>query len=394
MPVLLLHGITTDKSTRAARSTVERAVSATFQAVRPSQSFMDLQFGTKHDGTRRRPVQCQDGLFPDHRTQSQLFTSPLPQRQWADVPVAYYPREWEPRRSSDERPNVERHMSGDLGSTKVLPTPRTHHLVRRQRPGPLDENTRTRSHKPSLLHPQMGLYEPQDDGSNDLRYFPRSISQPNTPGFSDSFAQHAEQQPGRTLRTPTYPFTGQCRHQSASGRSDAAFSDEQEFQLFVEATAGLGPISPIVHDASPSSSESRSWQGGNVSTLRDDLGHALVSPLEEDIRAMHSRQGAGRTLYQVPSPAYGQALDAVPYIWSNAQPPSTNWDASPPDEPQSAPLLDWRNVPESGVICDELPDYAASQAEAQASQRVEATRRAAELKRRWQEGNRRVGRFD
>ena len=49
-----------------------------------------------------------------------------------------------------------------------------------------------------------------------------------------------------------------------------------------------------------------------------------------------------------------------------------------------APLGSWQDIADSLPIEDELPDYAASQAQAQAAQRVEATRRAQELQRRWQ----------
>jgi hypothetical protein len=57
------------------------------------------------------------------------------------------------------------------------------------------------------------------------------------------------------------------------------------------------------------------------------------------------------------------------------------------------PLEHWEDVPDVSPIEDELPDYAASQAQAQAAQRIEATRRAQELQRRWQESGSNMVRF-
>ena len=86
---------------------------------------------------------------------------------------------------------------------------------------------------------------------------------------------------------------------------------------------------------------------------------------------------AGRTFESHPRQVR-QAANAGVDLWSE---PPTRWQ---PTMPQSSLDDDGDGDDDLPPPDDELPNYAESQAQAQAGQRAEAARRAQELQRRWQ----------
>lgn len=211
---------------------------------------------------------------------------------------------------------------------------------------------------------------------------PRCVSQPNTPSFYPHTQQYSldEHVPSHTLsRSPTVPGASRRRVRSATRTGEANFTNE-EFHLFVQATAGLGPeqsyrnASPL-HDALSGEESST----GIVHAPRTDLN--MVSPEEETPTTTWALQQAAQMPYGMYRP---HQQEAVPSCSSMQRLETSSssvdlWLRTP-----SAMLDDEHDV---SPIEDELPDYASSQAQAQAAQRIEAARRAQELQRRWRESH-------
>ncbi|KAK4541419.1 hypothetical protein LTR36_008020 [Oleoguttula mirabilis] len=234
----------------------------------------------------------------------------------------------------------------------------------------------------SLLYPQLSPYGGQSgsrSAPDELRYMPRSVSQPSTPNYFQPRFEEIEPQPFQLPRSPTYPPTGRRRMHSDTGVQDAAFADEQEFRLFVEATAGLGPEQAFrdshSHPSSSSFPQQRSWNTGHSASPASPSGE-LVSPLEGTPTTLR----ALRHLAQMPQ-ASSESLRQRLHISPSGLDP---WLQPPRRMSSSAisPVDPVDDLPSD----DEPPDYASSQAQAQAGQRVEAARRAQELQRRWEEG--------
>ncbi|KAI7218382.1 hypothetical protein KC333_g3622 [Hortaea werneckii] len=182
---------------------------------------------------------------------------------------------------------------------------------------------------------------------------------------------------------------------SDSGVQDDAFRNESDFRLFVEATAGLEPEQPA--KSKPASSHHSSH------TLpppqdRSSQPHDIVSPVAETPTTLHALQGIAQMPKSVSPPRRhrqheASSLDPIAFDLSlhSAVPPSSRL-RPPPSESSSSTFGGAGDSPFSSDEEDEeLPDYAASQAQAQAAQRVEAARRAQELQRRWEEGAKRRG---
>lgn len=162
--------------------------------------------------------------------------------------------------------------------------------------------------------------------------------------------------------------------------ADTTFTDEEEFSLFVQATAGIMP--PDIGPTMP--------RNHRQSTM-DERGHLqspeserLVSPMQETPTTMQALQqlaqlphgslsSAQRDVRLPQGPTRSRTADQAAMagvdLW--IEPPTPSYDEY--DEFDVSP------------IDDELPDYASSQQMAQASQREEAARRAQELQRRWRE---------
>ncbi|GAB1743071.1 hypothetical protein NU219Hw_g8764t1 [Hortaea werneckii] len=189
-------------------------------------------------------------------------------------------------------------------------------------------------------------------------------------------------------RSPTCPPTGRRRMHSDSGVQDDAFRNESDFRLFVEATAGLEPEQPPKSKPASSHYPSDTFPHHDRSSQPYDIN----SPIAETPSTLRALQGIAQMPKSASPPRrhYRQhetsPRDPIIFDLSlhSAVPPSSR--LRPPLESSSTTFGGAGNSPlSSDEDDDELPDYAASQAQAQAAQRVEAARRAQELQRRWEE---------
>ncbi|KAI7183729.1 hypothetical protein KC363_g8072 [Hortaea werneckii] len=177
---------------------------------------------------------------------------------------------------------------------------------------------------------------------------------------------------------------------SDSGIQDDAFRNESDFRLFVEATAGLEPEQPPKPKPAPLHYPSSTSPHQYSSPYPYDI----VSPVAETPTTLRALQGIAQMPKSVSPPFQQQreasAIDPIAFDLSlhSAVPPSSGFRPPPGS---SSTFAGARDSPLSSDEDVELPDYAASQAQAQAAQRVEAARRAQELQRRWQEGAKRRG---
>lgn len=226
-----------------------------------------------------------------------------------------------------------------------------------------------------LPHPQLRPCSVAGD------YAPRSVSQPNTPSFYPHTQQQNLDEPPVSIRSPnssSQPASSRRRVRSATGNGEANFTDE-EFHLFVQATAGLGPEQSFrnsipLHDVSDD----------------DEIHHRTGYPTRTESARLPREQNSSTMSWafqettQVPQAAQGPEQQQEVVM---NRPPMRRLETSPS-------ALDLWLQPPSAVqdddyvvspIEDELPDYATSQAQAQAEQRTEAARRAKELRRRWEE---------
>lgn len=318
------------------------------------------------------------------------YSHPVPQRQWEDVPLSYRPREWrDPSESLRHEPVPEPLFAwrlrprSDEASRRTDPT-RHHHRPRALRNlfSRNDLHEQGRNVDPALLYPQLSPYDGQASSlsaPDELEHFPRSVSQPNTPSHWPPPEHDDLDVPPFALmpRSPTYPPATSSRLRNKVDVNDTTFTDEEEFSLFVQATAGIMPPD-MDHSMPRNIRQSTVDEAGH---LRSPESDRLVSPMQETPTTMHALQQLAQLphgslsssqrdarIQQAPtrSRTADQAAMAGVDLWIEPPTPSYDeFDVSPID--------------------DELPDYAASQAEALAGQREEAARRAQELQRRWRE---------
>lgn len=191
---------------------------------------------------------------------------------------------------------------------------------------------------PRAQHPRITLHGPHD-------HWPRSSSQPNTRSSATVEARRPAM-----INTYLWPSPPPSRlHQS---RSESAFQDESDIQLFVAATSGLSP-----DEFRRNSSSSVGLQEGSDQ-----------QPDEEETPRTNS---ASSQLALLPQPT-----------------PMTLW--------RSATGVPCRNQEQNNFMLqpdtsddydnDILPDYAQSQAEMESQARQEAMRRAEYLKSSWRQG--------
>jgi len=358
-----------------------------------------------------------EALIPGGLMKQQSRTSPLPQTQWSKIPPANRPQNY-----SNPPEQQEFYPSGTLHDWRLRPRIPGHALSRadppqslrpRRRPNVLEDlphrqlfDTEEQIVDISLLYPQLSPYDSSasiHSAPDELEHIPRSISKPNTPSLRLHPLQIKEPDPAHQLpRSPTYPPAGRRRMHSATGVGDAAFADEEEFRLFVQATVGLGPEQAfkVSHgQSSSSSSDGRRSRSGRISLRQLSRPDIDASPTEMTLSPSTAR--ALQEVAQMPGTSC-QSLRRV--MTSVSHHPGGTHDYSRMPTRQrlqtSASGLDlWLEPPSAttaGSITepvedldnlfqpeDDLPDYASSQAQAQAAQRIEATRRAQELQRRW-----------
>ncbi|KAK0899194.1 hypothetical protein LTR02_009805 [Friedmanniomyces endolithicus] len=245
-----------------------------------------------------------------------------------------------------------------------------------------------RPRDPTHLYPGMSPYAdrlPSASAPADIENVARSVSQPNSPSYFQQRFQESQPPFMHIPRSPTYPPAGRRRMHSASGVTDAAFADEEEFRLFVDATAGLGPEQAFRNAGSPIRTRDRHSR----STTRPSPPQQAGSPDEQTPTTLH----ALRQLVSLPLASTQHSRQRLQTSPSGLDP----W-LQPPSRPMSAGAVshsdhdDDENEDEMPPD-DELPDYAQSQAQAQAHQRAEAARRAQELQRRWHESSGVQGRY-
>lgn len=187
-------------------------------------------------------------------------------------------------------------------------------------------------------YPRITLQGPHEN-------WPRSSSQPNT-----RTSRAAEARRPATIDTHLWPPARPSTLRQS--RSESAFKDEADFQLFVAATSGLSPE----HSRRNSSSSS----GG---------------PREEP-EQFPNEEETPRTMY---------ALSQFAQLPQPAPPPLRRSVTDVPHRGRDHD--DFISHPDTSNYQDDvLPDYAQSQAEMQDLARQEAKRRAEDLKRRWREG--------
>lgn len=236
-----------------------------------------------------------------------------------------------------------------------------------QRMGPSD---------PTLLYPQMSPYDPDSvhENRDGRMYAPRAISQPVTPSFRGrrDYAEESNEMLNGFSRMSVSPQTQRWRPHSAINTTEAPFTDEEEFHLFVQATAGLGPASPM--RASPIVAANEEDRRRHTMHSQPDPSQ-LVSPVQQTPTTMLALQH----MAQMPQQAF-----TLPRRPADQRP------AVQPIHASDGGLNLWaepgrRDASEGDVspVEEELPGYAESQAQAQAVQATEARRRAQELARRW-----------
>jgi hypothetical protein len=330
------------------------------------------------------------------------YSSPLPQTQWAEVPLPYRPRDYP---DSDDELYESIHNSPAPAwylrppeTSDEIQTAQAGSEARRRRQGRGLRNLTTRNQSTAqeqsvdaaMLYPQMNPYTDRTSTYSTYsapeileHYHVPSIVRVEPPSYPTSSNRHLDLPPTSIPRSPTYPPATRRRGNSTAGGDDNAFTDEEEFHLFVQATAGLGPDVAFRH-SHPMSPTDR-WRAENDIPVPNrpattgDIGE-VVSPLGD-----------------TPTAVYGLAqLPQMPERHQHSLPRRERAESVTPGLNQwlnnpAAALTEFEDISPVDDRDDELPDYAQSQAEAQAHQRAEATRRAQELQRRWQMSGSRRG---
>lgn len=407
-----------------------------------SPSCMDLDQHVRSSSSRHllRPTKSSTCLQTPATTQghgSYSYNSPLPQSQWATVPLEYQPLGLADRYDQlpSERtaiPQADTNFSWRLRPQppeQFQPHAKTAPKSKRRRlqqglqdlVGRNNDGLEQRQVDPSLLYPQMSPYDDLQSSysaPDEMQHIPRSVSQPNSPDFFRLHDEQGEPHAMQLPRSPTFPPTRRRRFHSTSRAHDPAFAGEEDFHLFVQATAGLSldheqTLRPSSQRTVAISHEQQERHFENTDLRLTTSSTELVSPLEETPTTMRALQAlaqmpqaseamsrrrlqtspSGLDLWLSPPSATSATQSASSF--PSPQPAQLRGSASPTPRaiinPMQEYLNDFVSDEASEHTDDELPDYASSQAQAQASQRVEAARRAQELQRRWREGGGRQG---
>lgn len=316
----------------------------------------------------------------------QHATRSTPSDQWKD---ALRPREFGAFIASNPHiPSIQRTQSTGPAFRRDATVPKADPLRSKRRPRPLDQERLREPPSSTMLYPQLSPYsQPDDSAYATFEYYPRSVSQPVTPGLLN--AGNASHDMYSTPLATSGPAFEALRNDTTFPPNDAAFNDEHEFRLFVEATAGLGPI-PSIDDHDFYYEPPRS-QPMEIRVSHRAEPRPITSPIAETPTTLQALQHLAQMPRSTPSPQserpplsrFGTDLED----WLHSPPSHARLaqQHSMPHMSASAQPENWHDIPDDDdPIEDELPDYAASQAQAQAAQRIEATRRAQELQRRWQ----------
>lgn len=319
------------------------------------------------------------------------YSNPLPQTQWAEVPLPYRPRDWpesddELYESVHNSPAPSWYLRPPEAPDEIQTAQAGSEARRRRRPRGLREiftrNPTEAQEQPAnipMLYPQLSPYDDRMStysAPEDLeRYHVRSMVQAESPSYPTASNRNLEPPQMGIPRSPTYPPASRRRGHSSAGADDHGFTDEEEFHLFVQATAGLGPDTAFRHSHPFSPTETTRWREENHIPIlnRPATTGDIVSPLGETPSTMYAYQ----QLPQMPE-RYQHSLPRRERF-ETSTPGLDLWLNNPP-----AVVTELEEISPIEEFDDELPDYAESQAQAQAHQRAEAARRAQELQRRWQ----------
>ncbi|USW48462.1 hypothetical protein Slin15195_G017810 [Septoria linicola] len=321
---------------------------------------------------------------PDAHLQS------LSHSQWQQVPLAYRPREWRDRSEeplpprTSTPPNVRPFRQFQQQIAQPIQQPRL-----RRRPEALSNVPSRQEYEaqaarvdPAFLYPQLSPYEADVtySDSTETHGHARSVSQPNTPSFM-ARRGHIELEDDLSLTglpTPSgYLPTGRRRPHSTANTTEAPFTDDEEFSLFVQATAGLGPEQPL--RGSPTISAYEEDRRRRMMHECEDP-NPLVSPIQQTPTTLRALQH----MAQMPQPTFTLPRRPVPQRLVTDPVHASDGGLDLWVEPPSANISE---ADVSPIEQDELPGYAESQAQAQAVQASEARRRAQELARRWQQAH-------
>ncbi|QIW95514.1 hypothetical protein AMS68_001032 [Peltaster fructicola] len=379
----------------------------------------------EHERSRSREDRS---LLRSRSPSQQPLTAPIPQTQWRAVPDVFHPPGWN-------------YLSGDRD--KPLPIPPSAREEQQRSNSPSKPKTKRRKHRPgslrspegpnayrpdpNLLYPEMNPYEAPmvHSAPHNMQHFPRSQLQPTSLDIYAARSVSADPRPAVLPRSPTYPGGSRARTRSNPQGIEHGLQDEEDMRLFMEATTGLGPIPMFrqnsiteddwlnprpaptpqhgrVFSASSAVSPMSEYTGTLRSDWRSRVGreHA-VSPMGETPTTMQALRGLAqmpnarspsterRRRQEQPDPII-DISDSGLDVWDDAGPSPMTQGPQSHAPPQHHLADSWMEDDHPGPD-DELPTYASSQAQAHASQRAEATRRAQELQRRWREGGRRYG---
>ncbi|KAI4722219.1 hypothetical protein E4T48_01519 [Aureobasidium sp. EXF-10727] len=194
---------------------------------------------------------------------------------------------------------------------------------------------------------------------------PRCISQPD---FQDLEREEQMVRTGNNEALP--PIDRRC--------SDNEFSNDLDLTLFVAATSGFTPDSPLHR----SFGDAPSWRDQQQQQSRLEYSQPQQRP--QYARAHTSHLNTVHAQIPVPSHSTPHLPIRQPQPRSSAltrQGPNA-WQERLETEPFAWQAHDYGDEPPPA---DELPDYEQSQAEMQNKNRLEAKRRAEELQRRWRQ---------
>jgi len=229
-------------------------------------------------------------------------------------------------------------------------------------------------------HPQFRHIRPQIHSQNSVPSFmeyqgrvapvqhpgPRCLSQPD---FHDRDRQEQFTQTRNTEQPPPPPNDRRC--------SENEFSSDMDLTLFVAATSGFTPDSPVHR----SFAAAPSWRDQQV-----QLRPEYPQPQQRPQYARAHSSYASTTIAQHPVPSH--STPHLPIRQPQPRSPAFSrqgpnvWQERLETEPYAWQAHDYGDEPPPA---DELPDYEQSQAEMQNKNRLEAKRRAEELQRRWRQ---------
>lgn len=315
-----------------------------------SASCMDLR-RSREDDDRHPWHSHQRNQTAAHQQQqgsAQLpYSSPLPQTQWTDVPPVYRPADWvDPDDTSPVATRQSQAVNPMSAWRALSPAPsapsnsKGQEKLKKRKPPRIfrkKDTAQSSQQQPfdvTMLYPQLSPYEPD---RMSIYSAPEQLerpqqgfaSQPNSPGFAPNWSalpsRSEEPSPVGIPRSPTYPPAGRRRMHTTTGRENAAFEDEHDFRLFVEATAGLPPDLGFSLSRTGQSPTQTSQSPIRRAATTQATGRPETSPIAETpstmfaLREMASIPQANQTYRPQRASQQAAATTRQPYERSQAQ---------------------------------------------------------------------------